>query len=505
MTNTQRVMINTAILYIRIVVSMVISLISVPMLLRALGESDYGLYNLIAGVIAMLSFLNASMSISSQRYMSVAIGEKNIDKLNSIYNVSIILHILIGLIIVIFFEIASIFLFNGSMNIEGDRIATAQTIYQLLVISTFFSVITVPYDAVLNAKENMLAFSFIGLFDSIVKLILAYYLLTCPYDRLLVYGFGIALMTILSTFMTRGCVKVLYKEFNFSPRKYFTSERFKEMIGFASWNTLGAVAMIGRNQGIAVIINLFFGTIANAAYGISNQINGVLGYFSSTFQKALNPQLMQSEGMNNRKRLIRISFLSSKFSVVVLSFFALPLILEMPYILQLWLKDVPEYTLRLSQLILCLSIVYQYSVGLMSAIQAVGRIRNYFLTMSILILLNLPLSYIVFKLGFPLYTAIIIFIVIEVLSFITRLFMAKSIVGIQPKEFIMNVVCPTLVVLSVSLLFSLVPHFLMAESLLRLIVICVLYGSIFLILTFFLILDSNQRDTIIAKIKLNLK
>lgn len=500
-TNTQRVMINTAILYIRIVVCMLISLLTVPMLLRALGESDYGLYNLIAGVIAMLSFLNASMSISSQRYLSVAIGEKNEYKLNSIYNVSIILHLLIGAIIVLIFEVAFFFFFNGSMNIDESRLSTAQIVYQLLVVSTFCTVITVPYDAVLNAKENMLAFSLIGIFDSIVKLILAYYLLTCPFDRLLIYGIGITVMTIISTFLSRGCVRILYKEFEFSPNKYFTLERLKEMIGFASWNTLGAIAMIGRNQGIAVIINLFFGTIANTAYGIANQINGVLGYFSSTFQKSLNPQLMQSEGMNNRDRLIRISLFSSKFSVIVLAFFAIPLIIEMPYVLKLWLKNVPEYTLRLGQLILVLSIVYQYSVGLMSAIQAVGKIRNYFLVMSILILSNLPLSYVLLKNGLPIYSTIVVFIAIEIISLIVRLIMAKKIVGISPMVFCKYVILPTCMVLSLSAGIAFVPHILISESFIRLAIVSFSYVISYLLLSYFFVLDATQRETIINKIK----
>ncbi len=500
MNKAKRVFINTVILYMRIVISMAISLVSVPMLLRALGESDYGLFNLIAGVIAMLSFLNASMTVSTQRYMSVAIGEHNKEKLNSIFNASIILHIIIGLIIVILFELASLFLFNGLLNISTDRIQTAQIVYQLLVVSTFFTIITVPYNAVLNAKENMFAFSMVGIFDSLVKLILAYYLLTSMFDRLLIYGIGISVMSVVSTLMSRGCVKIIYREFVFNPRLYFNKDRFKEMAKFASWNTLGAVAMIGRNQGIAVIINLFFGTIANAAYGISNQINGVLGYFSSTFQKALNPQLMQSEGMNDRERLIRISYISSKYSVVVLSFFSVPLIIEMQYVLQIWLKSVPEHTLLLSQLVLVLSIIYQYSVGLMSAIQAVGRIRVYFIIMSILILLNLPISYVVLNLGFPLFSTIIIFIIIELFSFVTRLIMANKIVGILPLDFLRCVVCPTLLLIFISTIFSLIPHVFLLPSLNRLLLVCVIYALIFIFLAYFLILDDNYKKIIINKL-----
>lgn len=501
MNNTVKVIFNTAILYFKIVVSMAISLVTVPLVLRALGESDYGLYNLIAGVISMLSFLNASMAVSTQRYMSVAIGENNQENNNTILNTSIMLHLIIGVLIVLLFEIAAIFLFHGKLNIADDRLFASKLVYQFLVVSTFFTVLSVPFNAALNAKENMLIFSVIGIVESLLKLGLAYCLISYKDDRLILYGLGISLITLLSTFLSWTAVKILYKEFRIKPMRYFKRKLFFEMCGFASWNTLGAVAMIGRNQGIAIIINLFFGTVANAAYGIANQINGVLGYFSSTFQKALNPQLMQSEGMRDRNRLIRISMISSKFSVMVLALFAIPLIIEMPYVLTLWLKDVPDNTVRLSQLVLLLSLVYQYSVGLMSAIQAVGKIRSYFLIMSGLILLNLPICYFVFSKGYPIHYAIWIFIIVEFVSLCARLYMSKELVGVCPTEYINTVILPTLSVIIPSLLLSLIPHCLLDESFLRLAVVSITYLILFSVLMWFRILDSQQRRKLIKKIK----
>ena len=267
--------------------------------------------------------------------------------------------------------------------------------------------------------------------------------------------------------------------------------------GFAGWNTLGSVAMIGRNQGIAIILNLFFGTVVNAAYGIANQINGVLNYFSTTFQRALNPQLMQSEGMRDRDRLIRISLISSKFSVLVLSFFAIPLIIEMSYVLELWLKDVPAYTLRLSQLILVLSIVFQYSMGLMSSIQAVGKIRNYFLIISVLILLNLPISYLLLKNGYPPYSCIITFICIEVISFMVRLYMAAKLTGMKAKDFLTQVVVPTLIVFACALIPALTIHYFMSESFVRLVCVCMVYAVVFIITAWRFAINESQRQYVL--------
>lgn len=496
MNHSKRVMLNSVILYIKIIITMLISLVSVPMILNALGKSDYGLYNLIAGVISMLSFLNASMSITIQRFLSVAIGEKNNEKLNNIYNTSLVLHIIVGLIIVVLFEVCYLFLFDGFLNIEPERIQVAKLVYQFIVASTFFTIISVPFGALMNAKENMLAFSIIAIIDSLLKLILAFYLSRCTYDRLIVYGACIAVISFFNVLFNQIYTKIKYKEFRISFGKYFSKEYFKQMFGFAGWSTLGAVAMIGRNQGVAVIFNLFCGTVANAAYGIANQVNGVLGYFSSTFQKALNPQLMQSEGMHDKSRLIRISLISSKYSVWVIALFAIPLIVEMPYVLKLWLKDVPEYTLRLSQLILVLAIVYQYSVGLMSSIQAVGKIKDYFIVMSVLILMNLPICYCVLKFGMPLYYCIIVFIIIEFISLITRLFMAQKIVGIKILEFVKKVVLPTISSILIGSIFILPLHYFIEESFLRVVVVSLVYLIIYVGFAWFFVFDTEVKNMI---------
>ncbi len=496
MNHSKRVMLNSVILYIKIIITMLISLVSVPMILNALGKSDYGLYNLIAGVISMLSFLNASMSITTQRYLSVAVGEKNNEKLNNIYNTSLVLHLIVGVIIVVLFEICYLFLFDGFLNIEPKRIHAAKIVYQFIVASTFFTIISVPFGALMNAKENMLAFSIIAIIDSLLKLILAFYLSRCTYDRLIVYGACIAVISFFNVLFNQIYTKIKYKEFRISFGKYFSKEYFKQMFGFAGWNTLGAVAMIGRNQGVAVIFNLFCGTVANAAYGIANQVNGVLGYFSSTFQKALNPQLMQSEGMHDKSRLIRISLISSKYSVWVIALFAIPLIVEMPYVLKLWLKDVPEYTLRLSQLILVLAIVYQYSVGLMSSIQAVGKIKDYFIVMSVLILMNLPICYCVLKFGMPLYYCIIVFIIIEFISLITRLFMAQKIVGIKVFEFVKKVVLPTASSILIGSILVLPLHYFIEESFLRVVIVSLAYLIIYLGFAWFFVFDNEVKNMI---------
>lgn len=497
---TRKIVFNTIVLYMKILLNMLISLVTVPIVLRALGKSDYGLYNLIAGIITMLAFLNSSMAITTQRYCSVAIGEGNIHKLNQIFNVSLILHFAIAVIVLVIFEIVGFFVFEGFLNIPESRVGVAKIIYQFLVISTFFTILAVPYNAIMNAKEDMLAFSIIGIVEALLKLSLAVILLYLQSDRLIIYGLGIAILTVIITFVTKAYIHYKYRDFKIDFKKYYSKSLMKEISGFASWNTLGSIAMIGRNQGIAIIMNVFYGTMVNAAYGIANQVNGVLNYFSSTFQKVLNPQLMQSEGENNRTRLIKLSIISSKLSFMVLAMIAVPLIIEMPYILKLWLKDVPDFTLHFCRLILVLSLLFQYSMGLMSSIQAVGNIKKYFIIISVLILLNLPISYYMLYVGLSPHYCIALFIIIEFLSFIYRLQYASVHVGIKKLMFFKEVIWPTIICIIIPMIFVWPIEYFVDVSFSRMVIVVLLYIIIYCICAWKIALTKDQRQNIVKKI-----
>ena len=451
---------------------MFINLWTVPLLLRALGQSDYGLYQLVAGVITMLTFINAAMTISTQRYMSVAMGQSdNATQLNTIYNVSILLHLVIGIGLVILLEIFTPFLFQGFLNIEPDRINAAEWIYQFLIISTFFTILSVPFDAELNAYENMMVFAIISIIDSVLRLGLA---LTLPYlsgDLLIIYGAGMAVIAILDTTIKYGYTRKRYSSM-YPNIDCLDKNSFKEMFSFAGWNTFSAFSMTGRNQGIAIILNLFMGTIVNAAYGIANQINGLLVYFSSTLQKSFNPQLMKSEGMKDNNRMLLFSFSLSKMSTLAIIILALPLIVEMPYVLSLWLgENVPENTVDFTRYILVLSIIYQFSSGLMSAIQSHGIVRNYTLVMSAILLLNLPLTYLILKLGLPVHYVMLSMIIIEVICLMVRISFAHSLCKVSIYDFVKLIILPICCITVVTCAALLTVTYFMQSSFVRLLVI----------------------------------
>lgn len=503
MNSATRVVFNTAVLYAKILVSMAIALVSVPLVLRALGASDYGLYNLVAGVVAMLNFLSNSLTTSSQRYMSVAMGTNDEKRINLIYNTSYWLHLLLGLGVVVLLECGSFFI--GKLNIEPDRLWCAKIIFQFLVLSTFTKILAVPFDAIINAHEDLVTFAVIELIDSLLMLAVAFSLKYIPTDKLIFYGLTVCLISLLTILMKYSWCRFKYKRFNINLKKYRKELLTKEMSGFAGWNLFGGLAIIGRNQGVAIIINMFLGTIANAAYGIANQINGALSHFSATFQKAINPQLMMSEGMNNRERLLRISYISSKFSVLALGFFAIPLIVEMSDVLLIWLgEDIPVYSKELSIFILLLTIVYQYSMGIMSAVQAAGNIRNYQITMGCIILLNVPIAYVLLKYGYPVYYVTIGYVIIELISLIVRVIMADKLVQMRPTEYLKNVVYPTLMIIVPSLALCFIPHYMISSLWLRLIITCFVYAVSFMLLMWFVAFNREQRDQILTRVKTNI-
>lgn len=493
MKSSTRVIFNTLILYFKVILSLLIALISVPLILKALGASDYGLFNLVAGIIAMLSFLNNSMTVSTQRFMSVAIGENDCGKINVIYNTGFLLHLILGIVIIIIFESVGVFAIE-KLNIQPERQECALVLYQFLILSTFFKIISVPFDALINAKEDMLTFSIIELLDSVLMLAVAFSINYFRGDKLVYYGSCVTIIQLLTFIIKYWWCKKTYADFRIKLKTYKGRFLIKEMLGFTTWNLFGGLAIIGRNQGAAVIINMFFGTISNAAYGIANQVNGAIGHFSATFQKAINPQLMKSEGMNNRDRLIKLSFISSKFSVLAIAFFAIPIIIELDTILKIWLgNSVPPNTHKLTQYILVLSIIYQYSVGLMSSIQATGNIRNYQTTIGTILLLNIPFAFVIFELGYPVYYITISFIIIEIISLFVRLYFAKHVVGVNIRDFLMQVLCPTILNMIFPLLLSLIWFFVINQGYLRLCLVFSTYTILFVITMWKTCFDERQK------------
>ena len=496
MQPANRVAMNTGFLYGKLLVSMLIALYSTRLVLHALGVEDYGIYNLVGGIIAMLSFLNSAMTVSTQRYLSYYLGLGKESKLSSVFRSSVILHLIIGLAVVLILEIIGIYVINNMLHIPAERLTTSRIVFHFMVISTFFTINAVPYDAAIYSHENMLFDAVSGILESFLKLGIAFWLTYARMDRLILYGLLIAGLTIFIRVVKGFYCSRKYKECSIDLPLKLNVNLIKEMFSFAGWNLFGSFCAIARNQGLAVILNLFFGVIVNAAYAIAYQVYAQLAYFSINMLKALNPQIMKSEGYGDRNRMLRLSMLACKISFFLLSFFAIPLIIEMPYILNLWLKTVPDNTVIFCQLILVLGLFQQLTVGLMSAIQSVGRIKAYQAVVGSLLILNLPLAYGLLKLGYPSYSVFIGSIFLEIIAGSLRIWFAHKLAGLPVRKFIGNTLFKSVLSIVLAAIVAMLIFILLESSFTRVIVITTSSSISLMIFGRFLALESDEYEKI---------
>ncbi|WP_255491043.1 MATE family efflux transporter [Dysgonomonas sp. 520] len=432
-------MMNTFFIYTKAVFSIVITLYTTRVLMLVLGVEDFGLFNVIGGVIGLLSFLNAAMTTSTQRYISVSLGSGNIEKTREVFVNSIFLHILIGIILVILFETAGSYLLNNKLQIDPQRINAANILFQFVIISTFFTILSVPFDAVINARENMLFVAIISLTEVILKLLIALSLQFIAQDKLIYYSILLAIVTILITLVKATYTTRKYDEAKASLKKYYNLRSMKEQASFASWNTFGALSGVARNQGISVILNMFLGTVINAAYSVAYQLAGQFTFFSATMMQVTNPQIMKSEGAGDRKKMLFLSMSASKFCFFLMCFISIPFLFEADTILKLWLKVVPEYTESFCILVLISILINQLTIGLQSAIQATGKVKVYQLIVGSLTLFNLPIAYVILRLGYSPDFVLMSFIFIEILACGFRVILLNKLAELSIKDFLNRV------------------------------------------------------------------
>jgi len=445
MNNKERAAFNTIVVYIRLIITTLINLYLARAVLLALGVEDFGIYSLVGSVVSMLSFLSSSMSVSTQRFLSFHLGKNNYEIQNVIFSSSFFLHLILGLVIVTILIAVMPLIFNSSIQIPINRVGIAQWVYVIMIGGTFCTIISVPYEATLTAHENFLFISILTVAINLIKLVFVVLLPFIPYDKLVLY----ALIILLTQFLT------LITQWLYSKRKYDEShfnrlnikkETVKQLTSFTVWNTFGGLAVVGRSQGLSVVINIFSGVISNAAYGLANQVSGALRSLAMGVQSALNPQIMKNEGAGEHTGMAKLALFQSKYTYLILVLLALPLYIDMPFVLEIWLKEVPPDAVIYCRLILIIVSIQQVSSGLPVAIQAVGNIKPYQITISTIILFTVVLAYVFLKLGYPGYYALVASVIIEIICLVVRPFFAARYGGISIKSFITVVLLPCFVV-----------------------------------------------------------
>ena len=438
MTSGARIAVNTLAQYIKTFVNILLGFYSTRIVLEALGESDYGVYMLIAGVVGMLSFFNIALSVTTQRFLSY--HQNDIERKTIIFVNSLIIHVGASMLILIALEFCGLFMFDGFLNIPSDRLEVAKIIFHCAIMMIALSVITSPFRAVLISRENIVFVSFIDVIDGVLKVLIAIYITHLTSDRLLQFSFltlGIYVFTFLS-FLIFDFIR--YPECTFPKSSDIEKPILKKLSTFAGWSLFSSGCIIGRNQGVSIVLNIFFGTILNAAYAISVQISGAVNYIGSALQTAYSPRIIMKEGKGERDEMLYHCSVLSRISLLVMALLGIPIIACIPEILSFWLKNVPEDSALLCRVIIVAAIFDQLSSGLIVANRAIGKLRLYSLTVDSIKLLTVVAFAVLLLLKVQFVIAIWVYALCELFSAISRLFVLRANAGLEIKWWIKTVI-----------------------------------------------------------------
>jgi O-antigen/teichoic acid export membrane protein len=444
-----RAALNTLVIYFQRFFAAGLSLITTPLILKALGVESYGIYTLTIGFVGMLAVLNWSLSNATQRYTAFAIGEGDFVKLKKVFSTALLIHFLYGLLLFSIIAVIGYFFVENILNIPVGKVEDAKTVLYIVAFLSFITIMTIPFLGILRTNENFLAIAVIGIIESVLKLGIALLILNFISSKLVVYSVLLMGISFLSLLIYIGIVKAKYKMVKVT-FGLFDRKHAKDMFSFLSWSLLGSLALTSRNEGVQVLINIFFGVVRNAAYGIATQISVAMSILAQGIIGSITPQIIKSAGSGEIAKMIFLMRTMSKFAAFSISIVVIPIFFECDTLLKLWLTNVPADTVMYVRLIIIFGQIMLFSAGIQTVFDALGKVKIYNIWVSIILILNLPVAYIFFKLGFPSYTIIIIGMVLELVSLNVRLRLLRKYVDFSIKEFyidtIFRVCLPTIVV-----------------------------------------------------------
>lgn len=424
---------NTLFLYFRMFLTMGVGLYTSRLVLEALGVVDYGIYGLVGGIVSMFTFLNAAMASSTQRYLSFDIGRNDFERLQKTFNATLNIHFLVAIIVFILAETIGLWFLNYKLDIPADRMHAANWVYQFSIFAVLLSIIQVPYDALLIAREHMSVYAYVSVLQTVLKLIIVLILVKFDTDKLILYS----ILTFCVSFIIRWVHKIYCKRhFKESVYHFFYDKNYyKELLSYSGWNLFGNIAAIARSQGSNILLNLLFGPVANAAYSLTVMVQGIIGNFVSNFQMAVNPQIVKNYANGEKQASLQLMYKSAKFSFFGMMILILPFLYNIDYVMNLWLKKVPPHTIDFIKLALIYSLIETISNPLMSGLQATGKIKRYQALVGFLVFLNLPLVWILFKTTEIPQSFYWSYIGISILSLFLRLYFVQNLMKVNISSF----------------------------------------------------------------------
>lgn len=448
-TNNKRLAKNTLVLYLRMLFTMVLQLYTSRIVLQALGVEDYGIYNVVGGVIAMLNFINMSLSNANSRFLAIEIGTKNGIRLKKLFSCIMTINWLFAIVIFIVAESIGLWFVITQLNIPDTRMTAAIWVYQSATLSSIIMIASAPYNGLIIAHEKMSAFAIVSIIDALCKFLIAIAILYAPIDRLILY----AILHVIVQMLVR-LIYMIYCKKNFQESKYhfrWDNEISSKILSFAGWTLSGNIAVMGYTQGINILLNIFYGTTVNAARGISVQVQSAARMFFSGFQTAINPQILKSYGQLNLNKMHRLVTISSRCSFFLMLLVAIPICLHTQYILELWLGTVPQYTAEFVQIMIAVGLINTLQNPTMTALHATGKIRNVQIAESCMLLSVVPIAYILLKIfHISPVMVLLVYFFIEFITQFLRVILIYPKIKMPIKDYFTKVLWPIFKVLVVS-------------------------------------------------------
>lgn len=431
---------------------MLTALFTSRIVLDVLGAADYGLNNVISGVVVLFSFLNSALLSATQRFLNFHLGRQDLKQTNVVFCMSMNTYLLLSVVVVVLGETVGLWFVNTQLNIPLERMYAAQWVYQFTLLQFVINLLRVPYNASIIAYERMNFYAYVSLVEVVSKLVVVYLLYITQFDKLIFYSFLYTIVPFVISFVYK-----FYCNKHFETTKYraiWNKEAFKEMFSFSGWSLFGSLANLAAQQGLNILINIFYGVTVNAAAGIANQVSTNVYGFISNFQTAFQPQIVKTYAAKEIDRFHRLIFQTSKFSYFMVIVLVMPILFTIDGLLEIWLKNVPEYTAIFCRLILIFLSIEAITAPLWMSVQATGKIKNYQILMASMIFLNFPLAYIVLKMGLPVYSVWIVRIFINIITMVARCIYMKQKLNFPLLPYVLKVVMP---IASVTLLALPVP------------------------------------------------
>lgn len=445
--NNKRIAKNTLLLYFRMLLTMGVGLYTSRVILDTLGVENFGTYNAVAGVVALFSMLSGALSSAISRFFTFELGKGNKERLRIVFSSAITIQIFFSFIIVVLAESIGIWFLNAKMSIPEHSVWAANWVFQLSLVTFCINLVSVPYNAAIIAHERMSAFAYVSIFEALGKLGIAWAILLSPMDKLVFYSVLMMLLPLLIRCIYGVYCKKHFDECHF--KFIFESDVLKKMFGFAGWNTLGQIAYVFNTQGINLLINLFFGVGLNAARGIAVQVDNIVNTFLNNFIIALNPQITKSYASGNLSYMMKLVEAGAKLGFYLTMVLVVPLFFQSDFLLRLWLKEVPDCTSIFVRLILLYTLIQSLSQTLFTSLLATGDIKKYQISVGGMLILVLPVTYVLYKMGLGPEYCYYTLIIFAMICLWIRLILLKMMIGLSISSFVKNVLLRTMPVFGI--------------------------------------------------------